>query len=167
MFSPDAYLLPNLITIGRILLIPLFLYFLLTIQPVFAAVLFLLLALTDALDGFLARKLGQISDLGKFLDPIADKVLVISALIGLVEIRFIPALPVILIVARDFIVSAVRLSAAKEGQVIAASPLGKIKTVLQVLAVFMLILNLPYAGPVLWFAVLLTLISGVDYLVRR
>ena len=167
MFSPDAYLLPNLITIGRILLIPLFLYFLLTIQPVFAAVLFLLLSLTDTLDGFLARKFGLESDLGKFLDPIADKILVISALIGLLEIRFIPAIPVILIVARDLIVSAVRLSAAKEGHVIAASPWGKAKTVLQVLAVFMLILNLPYAVPVLWFAVLLTLVSGVDYLVRR
>jgi len=167
MFSPDAYLLPNLITIGRILLIPLFLYFLLTIQPVFAAVLFLLLSLTDTLDGFLARKFGLESDLGKFLDPIADKILVISALIGLLEIRFIPAIPVILIVARDLIVSAVRLSAAKEGLVIAASPWGKAKTVLQVLAIFMLILNLPYAVPVLWFSVLLTLVSGVDYLVRR
>jgi len=159
--------LPNLITLSRILAVPLFLLLLYFADPVWAAVLFLLIAATDLIDGMIARRLNQTSDLGKFLDPLADKILVISALIGLMEVHNLPALPVILIVARDFAVSALRLKAAKEGRVISAGPWGKLKTVLQILAVLMLILNLPYALAVLWLAVILTLISGVDYFVRR
>jgi len=167
MASPEIYLLPNLVTLFRIAAIPLFVFLLLSAQPVLAALVFLLLTLTDAIDGLLARWLNQTSDLGKFLDPIADKILVISALICLIELRLVPALPVIIIIARDFVISAVRLSAAKEGRIIAASPWGKVKTISQIIAVLMLILNLPYAMAVLWFAVLLTLISGVDYIVRK
>jgi len=167
MASPDVYLLPNLVTLFRIALIPLFVFLLLYNQPILAAVVFLALALTDAVDGFLARWLKQTSDLGKFLDPIADKILVISALICLIEIRQALALPVMIIVARDLVVSAVRLSAAGEGRVIAASPWGKLKTISQMAAVFMLILKLPYAVEILWLSVLLTLISGVDYIVRK
>lgn len=150
--------LPNLITLGRILALPLFLALLYFTPPVWAAVCFLLLALTDAVDGILARALGEVTDLGKFLDPLADKVIVISALIALVELRNIPALPVILIVARDLIVSV--------GRTTGASLWGKIKTVVQVVAVLMLIMNWPFSLMVLWFAVFLTLISGVDYFVR-
>lgn len=167
MALPDVYLLPNLVTLFRIALIPLFVFLLLSAQPVLAAFVFLFLALTDAVDGFLARWLKQTSDLGKFLDPIADKILVISALICLIEIRLVSSLPVILIIARDFVVSAVRLTAAGEGRVIAAGPWGKLKTISQMVAVFMLILKLPYAIEVLWLSVLLTLISGVDYIVRK
>ena len=167
MTSPDAFLVPNLITYCRILAIPLFLFLLLSCHPVFAAVVFLVIALSDAVDGFVARRLGQITDLGKFLDPIADKILALSALVALVEMRSIGSLPVILIIIRDLLVSAVRLRAAKEGRVISASPWGKIKTVMQMAAILMLILDLPYAAAMLWLAVLLTLLSGVDYVVRK
>lgn len=132
-----------------------------------AAVFFLILALTDAIDGILARSLGQTTDLGKFLDPIADKILVISALIGLIEIRHIPSIPVIIIITRDFVVSAIRLEAAKKGKVVAASYLGKIKTVSQVIAALFLILDWPFAMLILWVSVLLTLISGVDYIAGK
>ncbi|KAF0134957.1 MAG: CDP-diacylglycerol--glycerol-3-phosphate 3-phosphatidyltransferase [Candidatus Saganbacteria bacterium] len=167
MSSPDGCTVPNLITFGRILLTPLFLYFLLTFQPIYSSLIFLILALSDALDGFLARQLKETSDLGKFLDPIADKILVISALIGLVEMRYIPALPVIIIIARDFFVQALRMNSAREGHIIAAGHLGKLKTIVQVIAVFMCILQLPNAMPVLWFSVIISLISGVEYFVRR
>ena len=138
MISPDICLAPNLITLGRILLIPFFLYLLLSGQPFWAAVLFLVLALSDAFDGYLARKLGQGSDLGKLLDPIADK-----------------------------IVSVLRQKEAAHGNIVAARMAGKIKTVVQDLAILMLILDLPYGIPVLWLAVILSLISGVDYIVRK
>lgn len=105
----------------------------------------------------MARYLGEVTDLGKILDPLADKVIVVSALIALIDLRNVPALPVIIIVARDLLVSAGRTSGA--------GIWGKIKTVFQIVAVLMLILNWPYAILVLWFAVFLSLISGVDYFV--
>ena len=150
--------LPNLITLGRILALPLFLALLYFTPPIWAAACFLLLALSDAVDGILARALGEVTDLGKFLDPLADKLLVITALIALIDLRNVPVLPVILIVARDLLVSA--------GRTTGASIWGKIKTVFQIIAVVMLILSWPYALVVLWFAVFLSLISGVDYFVR-
>lgn len=150
--------LPNLVTLGRILALPLFLALLYFAPPIWAAVCFLLLALSDAVDGILARRLGQVTELGKFLDPLADKIIVVSALIALIDLRGVPALPVIIIVARDLLVSA--------GRKTGASVWGKIKTVFLIIAVMMLILNWPYALGVLWFAVFLSLISGVDYLVR-
>ncbi|MBI5699216.1 CDP-diacylglycerol--glycerol-3-phosphate 3-phosphatidyltransferase [Candidatus Saganbacteria bacterium] len=149
--------LPNLITLGRILALPLFLALLYFAPPVWAAGCFLVLALSDAADGILARYLGEVTDLGKILDPLADKVIVVSALIALIDLRNVPALPVIIIVARDLLVSAGRTSGA--------GIWGKIKTVFQIVAVLMLILNWPYAILVLWFAVFLSLISGVDYFV--
>ncbi|HTY13776.1 MAG TPA: CDP-diacylglycerol--glycerol-3-phosphate 3-phosphatidyltransferase [Candidatus Omnitrophota bacterium] len=167
MPSPDALLLPNLITYCRIIAIPLFIGLLLAGYALPSALLFLAIALTDALDGYLARKLGQESNLGKFLDPIADKVLVLSALIALVERGAVSSVPVILILARDLVVSGIRLNAAREGRVISARMWGKTKTVFQMLAVLMLILDLPFAAWALWLAVILTLVSGVDYIVRK
>jgi len=167
MISPATLSLPNLVTLSRILAIPLFLILLFFGNPWAAALFFLLIAATDALDGWLARRLSQTSDLGKLLDPLADKILIISALIALIEVRGIPAFPVILIVGRDLTVSLVRLNAAQAGEIIGASFWGKIKTTSQVLAVWMLILSWPYALTVLWVAVILALLSGVDYLVRR
>jgi len=156
----------NAVTFGRIALIPLFVIVLLDKRPLWAAGLFLILALSDALDGILARYLKQTSDLGAYLDPLADKILVICALLGLIQLGLAPAVPVMLIVAREFAVSGFRILAAKEGRLMAASNFGKWKTVSQILAVLMLILNLPYALWVLWLAVLLTILSGVDYYVR-
>jgi len=156
----------NAVTFGRIALIPLFVIALLDKRPIWAAGLFLFLALSDMLDGFLARKFKQTSTLGAYLDPLADKILVICALLGLIQLGQAPAVPVMLIIAREFAVSGIRALAAKDGMVIAASKLGKWKTVSQVLAVFMLILSMPYALWVLWLATVLTILSGVDYYVR-
>ncbi len=142
-------------------------HFLFSANYFIAAVFFLILALTDTIDGILARALGQTTDLGKFLDPIADKILVISALVGLIEIRHISSIPVIIIIIRDFVVSAIRLESAKKGKVISASYLGKVKTVSQIIAVLFLILNWPFAMLILWVSVLLTLISGVDYVAGK
>lgn len=128
--------------------------------------MFLVLSLTDALDGYLARRLKLTSDLGKLIDPIADKILVISALIGLVELRSVSSIPVMIFVARDFAVSAFRMSKAKEGRIIGAGPLGKLKTVVQIIAILMLILGVPFGVLALWLAVILSLVSGADYIVR-
>jgi CDP-diacylglycerol--glycerol-3-phosphate 3-phosphatidyltransferase len=140
--------------------------------PFIALVLFLVIALSDALDGMLARRLNQVSSLGKFLDPLADKILVIAVLIVLVEQKIIPALPVIIIVARDLTVSLFRGMAAGPGKpggqaagkglVIAANRLGKIKTVLEMLATIMLLLALPLAQEALWLAAVLSVLSGLQ-----
>lgn len=104
------------------------------------------------------------SDLGKFLDPLADKILVITVLIALVGLEKADSIPVMIIVAREFFVSGIRISAASSGKIIAASPIAKWKTATQIIAVVMLLLSLPYAGWVLWLAVILSLISGGAYL---
>ncbi len=156
--------IPNVITFLRILLIPLFIYFLL-IDPgmKIASIIFVVIVLGDALDGVLARFLKQTSDLGKFLDPLADKTLVLCALIGLVELKIVSSLPVMIIGARELLVMGLRVSQASKNLIIQASLLAKWKTVFQFLAVFMLMLKLPYATEVLWFAVVLTVLSGVEY----
>ncbi|MEK7377092.1 MAG: CDP-diacylglycerol--glycerol-3-phosphate 3-phosphatidyltransferase [Candidatus Margulisiibacteriota bacterium] len=157
----------NQITIARILLIPLFVYFLLaqslTGSNVIAAALFLALCLSDALDGFLARKLNQVSELGKLLDPLADKILVLGALLVFVELGRLPSWVVLIVVSRDFLVMGIRVWAAKEGRIIAASPAGKWKTALQMAAVFFLILNWPIGYLFFWISFLLCLASGWDY----
>ena len=158
---------PNQITIARILFIPLFVYFLLA-QPltgssVIAAVIFLLLCLSDAFDGFLARKLNQVSELGKLLDPLADKILVLGAFLVFVELGKLPSWIVLIIISRDFLVMGIRVWAGKEGRIIAASPLGKWKTALQMASVFFLILNWPIGYLLFWVSFLLCLMSGWDY----
>ena len=159
MRFPDALSLPNLLSLIRILTVPLILALLYLNHPIWAAVLFTLVALSDAVDGMLARKLNQVTELGKLLDPLADKVLVVSTLIVLVELKNAPALAVALIAVRELLITAVRTTGAKWW--------GKLKTVSQIIAVLMLIMSWPYAQEVLWLAVILTWISGVDYLVRR
>jgi len=142
-------------------------YLLFSLEFNYAAVLFIFLAFTDALDGYLARKLNQVSDFGKFWDPLADKILVTSALIGLIEVRALSALPVIIIIGRDLLVDALRLTEASKGKIISASYLGKVKTVSQMAAILFLILNWPYATWIFYFAVAMTLISGVEYFARK
>ncbi|AIC94768.1 MULTISPECIES: CDP-diacylglycerol--glycerol-3-phosphate 3-phosphatidyltransferase [Shouchella] len=182
--------LPNKITIARICLIPLFMLFLLVDLPfgelemfndtiavslLIAALIFVIAAGTDWLDGYYARKLNLITSFGKFIDPLADKLLVTAALIGLVEIQLIPAWIAIVIISREFIVTGIRLVAAAEGDVIAASNLGKWKTLTQMVAIIATLLHnipfsaisFPFADLMLYVAAILTIWSGVDYFVKN
>jgi len=158
---------PNLITLFRIALIPLFVFFLLFSGLIYAnyiaAGIFAFLALSDAVDGILARKLKQESDLGKFLDPLADKFLVVVALIGLVELRIASSIPVMILIAREFSVMGMRVHVALKNVNVGASQLAKLKTVLQMIAVLMLILYIPYGILVLWVAVIVSVVSGLEY----
>lgn len=181
---------PNKITISRIFLIPLFMIFLLApidlgkllivgyelpIAHLIGALLFILAASTDWLDGYYARKYNLVTNFGKFLDPLADKLLMTAALIALVQLMFLPAWIAILIISREFAVTGIRLVAAADGLVIAASNLGKWKTVFQIIAVSALmlhnlpfeIINFPFASITVWIATILTIISGWDYFVKN
>lgn len=151
--------LANRVTLLRIALIPLCPIFLLAGFYGLAATTFLLLSLSDAVDGYIARKYNQVSELGKMLDPLADKILVMTVLIGLTALGKTNPVPVMIICAREFLVASIRAK-----KIFPASPVAKWKTFSQVVAVLMLMLNLPLAGAVLWLAVLLSLISGGAYL---
>jgi CDP-diacylglycerol--glycerol-3-phosphate 3-phosphatidyltransferase len=136
------------------------------IGDILAGVVFIAASLTDAADGYIARKRGIVTNLGKFIDPIADKILVVAALISLVELGRLSAWMVVIIVSREFIVSGIRMVAAVEGVVIHASAGGKAKTVSQIIAIVMMIFNIPYALPVMWLAMILTVWSGLDYMIK-
>ena len=143
----DALNLPNLLTMLRVVMIPIVLvlmYHGTRAAAVWAALVYSLAAVTDALDGWLARRQGLISVLGKFLDPLADKLLVLATLVMMVELGHIPAWPVIVIASRELSVTALRTIAATEGVVMAASQGGKDKTALQMVAVLTLILHHTY-----------------------
>jgi CDP-diacylglycerol--glycerol-3-phosphate 3-phosphatidyltransferase len=168
--------LPNLVTLIRILLIPVFVMLFATPTPersLIAAIVFVIAAVTDLLDGYLARKSGQVTTLGKLLDPIADKLLVLSALILLVNVERVSALVAILIIAREVAVTGVRAIAAGEGIIIPAETTGKYKMVLQIVAIVFLILegtaaealgNLHLPGiATLYFSLLLSYVSGAKY----
>lgn len=168
--------LPNLITLVRILLIPVFVIFFITPTPdrsMSAAVIFVVAAITDLLDGFIARRTGQVTKLGKLLDPIADKLLVLSALILLVNVDRVSALAAILVIAREVAVTGIRAIAAGEGMIIVAETTGKYKMALQVVAITLLVLegtglaelgNLHLAGTVtLYLSLVLGYISGGQY----
>ena len=166
--------LPNGLTVIRILAIPIILILLFSsgrIYQVITAFLFFLAAVTDTLDGYLARRRGVVTTLGKFLDPLADKLLVVTALIALIPARGIPFWMVIVIVGREIAVTGLRGIAASQGIVIDASHLGKYKTVFEVAAITFLILNGEYfsidfylVGMVLlWIALAMAVISSIDY----
>ena len=170
--------LPNKLTILRVMMIPVFLVFLLTdcagdASKYIAAAVFVLASLTDMLDGRIARKYNLVTNFGKFMDPLADKLLVCSALIAFVELGYLPAWIVIIIISREFIISGFRLIAADKGVVIAANYWGKFKTTFQMIMTILLILQLdyPYADTVEWIfvyiALALTVISLVDYIYRN
>lgn len=136
--------LPNKITISRILLIPIFmviLYLPIPNREIIALAIFILAAATDGIDGHIARSRNLVTNFGKFLDPLADKLLVTAALVALVGIQRIPSWIVTVIIAREFAVTGVRLLAVGEGRVIAASMLGKIKTVTQIIAISLLLID--------------------------
>jgi len=169
--------LPNLLTLSRILLIPVFVLLFWTPTPgrsLAAAVVFVIAAVTDLLDGYLARRRSQVTKLGRLLDPIADKLLVLSGLILLVQFQRVAAVVAILIIAREVAVTGVRAIAASQGIVLSAETIGKYKMVAQVVAIVLLILedgilpaawNLHLVGTVVLYAALaLALISGGRYL---
>ena len=168
--------LANKITLLRIFLVPLFMFFLLVgsehrlIYKIIALIIFIIAAITDCLDGYVARKNKVITRFGKIADPLADKLLVSSALISLAAMQEISPWVAIIIIGREFAVTGLRVVAASEGTVIAASKWGKWKTNLQIFAIVAVILepdiiSLPlYLKDILlWLAVLVTIISGVDY----
>ena len=170
--------LPNKLTIMRVILIPFFVFFLLS--PYFpaygnyiAVAIFIVASLTDMLDGKIARKYNLVTNFGKFMDPLADKLLVCSAMICLIELDRLAAWIVIVIIAREFIISGFRLVASDNGVVIAASYWGKFKTTFQMLMVIVLILDIqmPFfqiLGTVLTYvALILAVVSLIDYIVKN
>lgn len=182
--------LANRITLARIFLVPVVMFFLLvrynigtftigtltmTYNELIAALVFILAASTDGLDGYIARKRKIVTNLGKFLDPLADKLLISAALISLVEMQRLEAWIAIVIISREFAVTGLRLVAAAEGQVIAASALGKLKTWVQIVAITaVMIRNFPFAffgipfdEVAIWAMVIITLYSGYDYFAKN
>ena len=169
--------LPNKLTVLRVILIPFFVVSMMienganqTFRYV-AAAIFIIASLTDMLDGKIARKYNLVTNFGKFMDPLADKLLVCSALICLIQLGQLPAWMVIIIVSREFIISGFRLVAAEQGIVIAASYWGKFKTTFQMIAVVLMILNFEALSAVTlicnWVALILTIISLVDYIAKN
>ena len=169
--------LPNKLTIFRVILIPFFVVFMLMpsipYANIIACVIFCVASFTDFLDGYLARRDGLVTNFGKFMDPLADKLLVGAALICLIEAGQLPAWVVVIIISREFIISGFRLIASDNGVVIAASYWGKFKTVSQMVMVILLILNIQLPlfqilGTILiWISVILTVVSLVDYVVKN
>jgi len=158
--------LPNKLTLLRIFMIPIFLLFFLIRIPYgqyIATVIFIIAASTDGLDGYIARKRKQVTNLGKLMDPLADKLLITAALIVLVDLGQIPGWIAFIIIGREFFVTGLRTIAAAEGVIIAASKLGKLKTVSQILAITVTLLNLPFGKYLMYLAVIFTLWSGFDY----
>ncbi|WP_442599571.1 CDP-diacylglycerol--glycerol-3-phosphate 3-phosphatidyltransferase [Neobacillus sp. D3-1R] len=178
--------IPNKITVSRIFLIPLFLVIMLVpfnwgtmhllgaTMPVthfIGALIFIFAASTDWVDGYYARKYNLVTNLGKFLDPLADKLLVSAALIVLVELGYIPSWVAIIIISREFAITGLRLVLADQGEVVAAKMLGKIKMWAQIVAIsaFLLhniifeLLSIPFADIALWVALIFTIWSGWDY----
>ena len=169
--------LPNKLTILRTVMIPFFILFLYTdwfhgYDKIIAAVIFIAASLTDMLDGKIARKYNLVTNFGKFMDPLADKLLVCSALIALVDLNKIAAWVVIIIIAREFIISGFRLIAAENGVVIAANYWGKFKTVSQMIMIILLMLDFGGIFTVLtqifiWLSVALTIISLLTYIMQN
>lgn len=182
--------LPNKITLSRIFLIPFFIIVLsypfnwgewsigtttLPVSHFVAGIIFLIASITDWLDGYLARKLNLITNMGKFLDPLADKLLVSAAFILLVQLELAPAWIVIIIISREFAITGFRLVAAGEGLVLAASQMGKLKTATQIIAIILLMfhnwplsyINVPLHTIMLYLALLFTVWSGIDYFIKN
>jgi len=167
--------LPNKLTIARMLIVPVFIVILMREYYVISAVIFILASLTDMFDGMIARKYNLVTNFGKIMDPLADKILVVAALVCLVQLGDVPAWMVIVILAREFAVTGLRTAAAAQGIVIAAGTTGKIKTILQMIAIPALLLQnwpfsyigFPFAQIMLWASLIMTVISGVEYVVKN
>ncbi|TWK44567.1 CDP-diacylglycerol--glycerol-3-phosphate 3-phosphatidyltransferase [Bacillus paralicheniformis] len=182
--------LPNKITLSRIALIPVFMVIMLVpfqwgtvsfgsesipVTHLIGALLFIFASVTDWVDGYYARKLNLVTNFGKFLDPLADKLLVSSALIILVHYHLAPAWMAIVIISREFAVTGLRLVLAGTGEVVAANMLGKVKTWAQIIAISALLLHnlpfelvsFPFGSLALWVAVFFTVVSGWDYFAKN
>ncbi len=177
--------LPNKLTLLRVILVPFFLLFLLVDQiplhGLWALLIFTAASVTDALDGHIARSRGLITDFGKFLDPVADKVLVFAALIAFVELGLASSAAVVIMMAREFLVSSMRMVAASKGRVIAAGKSGKVKTAVTMVSIVAILLlmalgdlvtgmtvSLPAVSNLLiWICGVITVYSGVEYLVQN
>lgn len=169
----------NKITILRVLLVPFFIYFIYNIdKPYFdiiSALLFIIISLTDFLDGYIARKYNQITTFGKFMDPLADKILVTSALVMLTQLGKFSGIIAVIIITREFLVSAIRQLAAADGTVLAAAWSGKVKTTFQMIGIIAIILEkyldmifpLPYAEIFSVIMLVLTVYSGGEYLIKN
>ncbi|MCR5102693.1 MAG: CDP-diacylglycerol--glycerol-3-phosphate 3-phosphatidyltransferase [Butyrivibrio sp.] len=168
--------LPNKLTLFRVILIPVFCVFMLVditgdADKWIALAIFIIASLTDLLDGKIARKYNLVTDFGKFMDPLADKLLVCSAMILLVDLEKIPSWIVVIIIAREFIISGFRLIAVENGRVIAASYWGKFKTTFQMIMIILMIADIPALSVIttviMYVALILTVVSLVDYLVKN
>ncbi len=167
--------LPNKLTMFRVVLIPFFVLFMLVditeVDKWIALAIFIIASLTDLLDGKIARKYNLVTNFGKFMDPLADKLLVCAALICLVELSVIPSWIVIIIISREFIISGFRLIASDNGVVIAASYFGKFKTTFQMVMICLMIADIEALNIlttiVMWIALALTVVSLIDYLVKN
>lgn len=170
----------NKITVFRVLLVPIFMGFLMMEDlwcQITALIIFVVASATDGIDGYIARHYNQITNFGKFMDPIADKMLTTAALLVLLEKGAVSSVPVMVVMAREFIVAGVRMIAGAEGNIIAASMLGKIKTVSQMVAIVGAIILLNPAFPpqtsmmitniLIWISTAITIISGIDYVVKN
>ena len=170
--------IPNKLTVFRIILVPVFVVLILLKIPysgTLAAIIFMIAALTDSLDGYLARKWKQTTKLGAILDPLADKLLITAALISLVELGRLQGWIAIIIIGREFAVTGLRAVKAEEGIIIPASKLGKIKTISQVIAVLIIMLQ-NYCKPLayihlgewaIYIALIITVVSGIEYFVKN
>jgi CDP-diacylglycerol---glycerol-3-phosphate 3-phosphatidyltransferase len=173
--------LPNLVTMGRVVLVPFVLFFIDNFSPVrsfIASLLYVGAAAGDALDGYLARSRGEVSMLGKFLDPLADKLIVTAVLVFMVALGRVPAWVVVVLIARDLAVNGLRSIGSAQGLVIAASDGGKIKTALQLVAIMLLLIHFRYPALgtsivldyhrvgliVLYLSTVVSLISGAQYM---
>lgn len=168
--------LPNKLTIGRIVAVPFFIACFMMKMYIAALVIFCLASLTDLLDGKIARARGLVTNFGKIMDPLADKILVYSALCLFIDDRIISGWMLIIILAREFVVSGMRTIAASEGTVLAAGMSGKVKTVFQMFAVILIIAGLAItsvplilkAGMILFYlSLVLTVYSGVEYVIQN
>lgn len=164
---------PNKLTVMRMGLVPFFIlafYFEMSQKSeafIISTVIFVIASITDFFDGYIARKYNLVSDFGKFMDPLADKILVAAAMICLVQSGRMEAWMAVLIISREYAISILRAIAATSGKVIAASGGGKIKTVSQIAAIIMLLLNLPYAQYIMIIAVIATFYSGLEYIYKN
>ena len=172
--------LPNKLTVLRVIMVPFFVFFMLTdvggaANKWIALVLFIVASLTDMLDGKIARKYNLVTNFGKFMDPLADKLLVCSAMICLVDLKLIPVWVVLIIIAREFIISGFRLVAAGKGNVIAAGIAGKIKTVTQLVAISIMLLDdpiekwtgIPVGLILLYISAALSIWSCAEYIIKN
>lgn len=171
--------LPNKLTMMRVVLVPVFMIFAAVSHygtadfhaayMLIAGVIFAIASITDFLDGYLARKNQLVTDFGKFMDPLADKLLVVSAMLMFVEQHQMPAWALLLVVAREFAVTGLRLIAVDNGRVIAAAWSGKIKTASTMVAIcLMLLWNIPWLNTVCWVVIVVTTVySGVEYFVKN